>query len=103
MPRKPPVLGGPDFVGPAVIDAALARGDEVTIFHRGQTGTPPCGGRVIHGDRTQSSDLDSLAREQWDVVVDAWSRAPRIVLESATRLAARAARYVHLSPISVYA
>jgi 2'-hydroxyisoflavone reductase len=103
MSRKVLILGGTDFVGPAVVDAALARGDEVTIFHRGQTGTAPDGVRVIHGDRTQSSDLDSLAREQWDVVVDAWSRAPRIVLESATRLAASAARYVYISTISVYA
>jgi nucleoside-diphosphate-sugar epimerase len=103
MSRKVLVLGGTDFVGPALVDAALARGDEVTIFHRGQTGSAPDGVRVIHGDRTQSSDLDALAREQWDVVVDAWSRAPRVVLESAQRLEGSAARYVYISTISVYA
>ena len=31
------LLGGPKFVGFALIEAALARGDEVTTFNRGQT------------------------------------------------------------------
>src|SRR3984885_11177941 len=103
MPRKPPVLGGPDFVGPAVIDAALARGDEVTIFHRGQTGSAPGGVRVIHGDRTNANDLDAVTGEAWDLVVDAWSRAPSVVLTSARALEPHADRYVYISTISVYA
>jgi 2'-hydroxyisoflavone reductase len=102
MPRRVLVLGGTDFVGPAVVDAALAHGDEVTIFHRGQTGAAPAGVRVVHGDRTRSSDLDAVAAEQWDLVVDAWSRAPRVVLESARKLEAGAARYVYVSTVSVY-
>ena len=48
MPRKVLVLGGTDFVGPAIVGAALARGDQVTIFHRGQTGAEPDGVRVVH-------------------------------------------------------
>jgi nucleoside-diphosphate-sugar epimerase len=103
MPRKVLVLGGTDFVGPAVVGAAIARGDEVTIFHRGQTGAAPGGVRVVHGDRTRASDLDAVAREQWDLVVDAWSRAPSVVLASARKLEANAARYVYISTVSVYA
>jgi len=103
MPRRVLVLGGTDFVGPAVVVAALAHGDEVTIFNRGQTGTAPAGVRVVHGDRTRPSDLDAVAAEQWDLVVDAWSRAPRVVLESARKLEARASRYVYISTVSVYA
>lgn len=103
MPRKVLVLGGTDFVGPAVVGAALARGDDVTIFHRGQTGAAPDGVRAIHGDRTSTADLDALTGEQWDVVVDAWSRAPQVVLESARKLEPHAARYVYISTISVYA
>jgi nucleoside-diphosphate-sugar epimerase len=57
MPRKVLVLGGTDFVGPAVVGAALARGDDVTIFHRGQTGSAPKGVRALHGDRTNAADL----------------------------------------------
>jgi 2'-hydroxyisoflavone reductase len=29
------VLGGTQFVGRAVVEAALAAGDDVTLFHRG--------------------------------------------------------------------
>ncbi len=103
MPRKVLVLGGTDFVGPAVVDAARARGDDVTIFHRGQTGSAPDGVRVVHGDRTNAADLDALTSETWDVVVDAWSQAPRVVLSSARALESHAARYVYISTISVYA
>jgi 2'-hydroxyisoflavone reductase len=102
MPRKVLVLGGTDFVGPALVSAALAHGDDVTIFHRGQTGRAPDGVRVVHGDRTNPSDLDAVAGEQWDLVADAWSRAPRVVLESARKLESSAARYVYISTISVY-
>jgi 2'-hydroxyisoflavone reductase len=102
MPRKVLVLGGTDFVGPALVGAALAHGDDVTIFHRGQTGSAPDGVRVVHGDRTVASDLDAVAGEQWDLVADAWSRAPRVVLESAQKLESSAARYVYISTISVY-
>src|ERR1700730_3602973 len=103
MPRKVLVLGGTDFVGPAVVGAALARGDEVTIFHRGQTGSAPDGIRVIHGDRTNPYELGALTREQWDVVVDAWSRAPQVVQSAARALEPHAGRYVYISTISVYA
>ena len=103
MPRKVLVLGGSDFVGPAVVGAALAHGDEVTIFNRGHTGVAPDGVRVVHGDRTNPSDLDVVAAEQWDLVVDAWSSAPKVVLASARKLEAGAARYVYISTVSVYA
>jgi 2'-hydroxyisoflavone reductase len=103
MSRRVLVLGGTDFVGPAVVDAAIGRGDEVTVFHRGQTGSASDGVRVIHGDRTHAADLDAVASEQWDLIVDAWSRAPHVVLESARRLEPRAARYAYISTISVYA
>ena len=102
MPRRVLVLGGTDFVGPAVVGAALAHGDEVTIFHRGRTGSAPDGARVIHGDRTNASELDAVTTEPWDMVVDAWSRAPHVVLESARALEPRTARYVYISTISVY-
>ncbi len=102
MPRKVLVLGGTDFVGPALVDAALARRDEVAVFNRGQTGVEPEGVRVIRGDRTRAADLAALATEQWDLVVDTWPRAPRVVLESAKALRSSANRYVYVSTISVY-
>ncbi|MFF0898188.1 NAD-dependent epimerase/dehydratase family protein, partial [Streptomyces sp. NPDC003278] len=35
------VLGGTEFVGRTVVEAALARGWEVTVFHRGRHAPPP--------------------------------------------------------------
>ncbi len=96
------MLGGTDFVGPAVVEAALARGDDVTVFHRGRTGAAPPGAREVLGDRTNAPDLEALAAQEWDVVVDTWPRAPRVVLAAARALQGSAERYVYISSVSVY-
>ncbi|WP_174266522.1 NAD-dependent epimerase/dehydratase family protein [Streptomyces sp. 1-11] len=98
------VLGGTEFVGRTVVEAALARGWEVTVFHRGRH-APPQGVRSLHGDRTAPGGLDTLAGDDgsWDAVVDTWSAAPRAVLEAARLLRGRAGRYAYVSSRSVYA
>jgi nucleoside-diphosphate-sugar epimerase len=95
------MLGGTGFVGPAVVDEARARGWEVTVFNRGSVKPPP-GVTALRGDRTADGGLDALADGVWDLVVDAWSGAPRAVLDAASLLAGRAARYVYVSSRSVY-
>jgi nucleoside-diphosphate-sugar epimerase len=95
------VLGGTGFVGRAVVDEALARGDEVTTLNRGHRSAQPGTTRVV-GDRLAEGGLDDLAGE-WDVVVDTWSAAPYAVRDAATRLTERAQRYVYVSSRSVYA
>jgi 2'-hydroxyisoflavone reductase len=97
-------LGGTEFVGRAVVEAALARGWDVTVFHRGRH-EPPAGVRSLHGDRTAPDGLAALAGtdEEWDVVVDTWSAAPRVVRDAARLLAHRTRRYVYVSSSSVYA
>ncbi|WP_202528752.1 NAD-dependent epimerase/dehydratase family protein [Streptomyces sp. SID486] len=98
------VLGGTEFVGRAVVEAALGRGWEVTVFHRGRHRPPP-GVRSLHGDRTAPGGLAALAADggAWDAVVDTWSAAPRAVHEAARLLSGRAGRYVYVSSRSVYA
>ncbi|WP_406341416.1 NAD-dependent epimerase/dehydratase family protein [Streptomyces sp. NBC_00648] len=97
------ILGGTEFVGRAVAEAALARGHEVTVFHRGRH-EPPAGVRTLLGDRTAEGGLAALTDGQWDVVVDTWSGAPSVVRDAARLLAqGRAARYVYVSSRSVYA
>ncbi|MGX1130206.1 2'-hydroxyisoflavone reductase [Streptomyces glaucescens] len=95
------VLGGTEFVGRAVVDAALDRGWEVTVFHRGRHAAPD-GVRALHGDRTAPDGLAALADGEWDAVVDTWSAAPRAVRDAARLLRGRAARYVYVSSCSVY-
>lgn len=100
------VLGGTEFAGRAVAEAAVRRGWEVTVFHRGRH-EPPAGVRSLLGDRTAPDGLAALAgaaaEGDWDVVVDTWSAAPRPVLDAARLLADRAARHVYVSSCSVYA
>ncbi len=96
------VLGGTWFVGRAVVDDAVARGWQVTVFNRGLSGAPPDGVAALRGDRTVAADLDVLAGREWDVVVDTWSGAARAVADSARRLADSVAHYVYVSSRSVY-
>lgn len=101
------MLGGTQFVGRAVTEAALARGWEVTVFHRGHHAPPP-GAAELLGDRTAAGGLAALAGEPadggpaWDLVVDTWSGAPSAVRDAARLLADRAARYTYVSSRSVY-
>ncbi|MEU2994526.1 NAD-dependent epimerase/dehydratase family protein [Streptomyces griseoincarnatus] len=97
------LLGGTEFVGRAVAEAALARGWEVTVFHRGRHEAPP-GTRELLGDRTEVDGLAALDEDPgtWDAVVDTWSSAPRAVRDAARLLRDRAGRYVYVSSCSVY-
>ncbi|MET9365148.1 NAD-dependent epimerase/dehydratase family protein [Streptomyces sp. NPDC006632] len=95
------MLGGTEFVGRAVTEAALARGHEVTVFHRGRN-EPPAGVASLYGDRTAAEGLAALRDGEWDVVVDTWSGAPVAVRDAARLLAGRVERYVYVSSRSVY-
>ncbi|MER5181446.1 NAD-dependent epimerase/dehydratase family protein [Streptomyces sp. NPDC002896] len=96
------LLGGTEFAGRAVAEAALTRGWEVTVFNRGRH-APPAGARALRGDRTAPGGLAALADGEWDVVVDTWSAAPSVVRDTAALLADRAGGYVYVSSCSVYA
>jgi nucleoside-diphosphate-sugar epimerase len=96
------LLGGPRFVGRALIEAALERGHEVTTFNRGQT-SPELFPEVekLHGDR--HGDLEALRGRTWDAVFDTSAYVPQVVRSAAALLADAAERYVFVSSISVYA
>ncbi|MDQ3894433.1 MAG: SDR family oxidoreductase [Actinomycetota bacterium] len=95
------VLGGTLFLGRAVVEAALARGDEVTIYTRGQT-NPHLFPEVerLRGDRER--DLSPLRGRTWDALVDTSGYVPRVVRASAEALADSGAHYTFVSSISVY-
>ncbi|MDH2389225.1 NAD-dependent epimerase/dehydratase family protein [Streptomyces sp. HNM0663] len=96
------LLGGTDFGGRAIAEAARDRGWEVTVFHRGEHPPPP-GVAVLHGDRTAPDGLAALAAGEWDAAVDTWTSAPRVVRDAARLLAGRVGRYAFVSSRSVYA
>src|SRR5690349_10594367 len=95
------ILGGTVFLGPALVEAARARGHTVTLFNRGKT-HPELFPDVekLHGDR--DGKLDALRGRKWDAVVDTSGYVPRIVSMSAELLAPNVGRYVFISSISVY-
>ena len=95
------VLGGTQFVGRAFVEAALAAGDEPTLFHRGRTnpGAFPDLEHII-GDR--DGGLDALDGRTWDACLDVSGYVPRLVDDAANALHGTVERYVFVSTISVY-
>jgi len=93
------VLGGTLFVGRHVVYAALTRGHEVTLFHRGRT-NPGLFPELEHvlGDREES--IAALAGRSFDAVVDPSGYVPRVVHAAAEAIAADL--YLFVSSISVY-
>lgn len=96
------IIGGTRFLGRHLVEAALARGHEVTLFNRGIT-NPNLFPQVeaVYGDREH--DLDKLSGRSWDTVIDVAGYVPRIVRLSAEVLEPNVSRYVFISSLSVYA
>jgi nucleoside-diphosphate-sugar epimerase len=103
------VIGGTLFIGRALVDQLLARGDDVVIMHRG-TGTP-FGTRVgeIQCDRNDVAAVRAaLKNSTFDVVYDNvydWQRGTTAQQVSAAAAAAASdgrCRYVFTSSMAVY-
>ena len=109
------VLGGTQFSGLHLVRAAVARGDDVTVVHRGKhdAGLPGAVRRII-GDRDPAKaggeTPDALAKigelidagERWDAVVDMCGYVPRVVGASCGLLKDATERYLFVSTVSVY-
>ncbi len=102
------VIGGTLFMGRALVDQLLERGDEVVIMHRGR-GTP-FGSRVgeILCDRNATTAVQAaLEGTRFDVVYDNvydWERGTTAeqVVASAKAAATGLRRYVFTSSVAVY-
>ena len=94
------ILGGTIFVGRHIAAEAIARGHEVTLFHRGRHNVDifPQTERIL-GDR--DGDLQLLHGRAWDAVIDTCGYLPRLVRAAVEQLDA-ARRYVFISSASVY-
>jgi 2'-hydroxyisoflavone reductase len=96
------ILGGTIFVGRALVEAALAGGHRLTLFHRGRS-NPGLFPQVEHILGERDGDLAALAGRRWDAVIDTCGYLPRLVRSSARRLAGSVGQYTFISSISVYA
>jgi nucleoside-diphosphate-sugar epimerase len=66
------VLGGTGFVGPFIVKQLVDRGDDVTLFHRGQREPQLTdGAEHVHGEFEQLPEyVAALSRRRPDVVID---------------------------------
>lgn len=96
------IIGGTVFLGRHVVEAALARGHQVTLFNRGRS-SPDLYPEVekLRGDRDQ--DLSALEGRSWDSVIDTCGYLPSSVRASAHMLAGGVGHYAFVSTIGVYA
>ncbi len=94
-------IGGTRFVGRHLVAAAVARGHQVTVLHRGLAcpGVPDV--EHLHADR--DADLGVLSGREWDVTVDVCAYSPQQVTALAEALGDRAGRYALISTVSVHA
>ena len=98
------ILGGTVFLGRAATDAALAKGHQVTHFHRGKSSPGDPRVETLHGDRTDAASLRAaIGDRSWDAVIDTSGYMPQVVRLSVDALAARVKRYLFVSTVSVYA
>ena len=95
------VIGGTKFLGRYVIESALARGHEVTMFNRGVR-DPTLFPEIerLRGDRNR--DLSALEGRSWDAVIDTCGYTPGMVSRSASLLADAVGHYTFVSSLSVY-
>jgi 2'-hydroxyisoflavone reductase len=95
------ILGGPQFLGRATIEAALAAGHTITLFNRGQT-QPDLYPQVekLRGDR--DGNLNALKGKNWDAVIDHSGFFPRVVRQSAELLADHVGHYIFISSFAAY-
>ncbi len=94
-------VGGTRFVGRAMVEAAVARGHEVTVLHRGRTNDPALDA-VEHLLADRNGDLSLLAGREFDATVDVCAYVPRHVRTLAEALDGRGGHHVIVSSVSAY-
>jgi 2'-hydroxyisoflavone reductase len=105
-PKKILVLGGTSFLGPAVVEAAVVAGHDVTLFNRGITnpGLFPTLEK-LRGFRSADradENFTALGRRRWDVVIDVWPFEPALAESAASLLRDRTTHYLYVSSIAAY-
>ncbi|MFI5806730.1 NAD-dependent epimerase/dehydratase family protein [Streptomyces sp. NPDC051561] len=97
-------IGGSVFLGRALVDEALRRKHEVTLFNRGRSGPRPAGVEAVVGDCEDEDALRALVEgRSWDWVIDTCGFEPRTVRRSVQALIGHADAYAFVSSFHAYA
>jgi nucleoside-diphosphate-sugar epimerase len=96
------IVGGNGYIGSLLRERLLRHGHSILVFDRRAPvlGGPPFDFFV--GDRDNPRDLTTVAREDYDAVVDLVAYRPSQSRLLAAHLSGRTGRLLHLSSIAVY-
>ncbi|MBL8768886.1 MAG: epimerase, partial [Planctomycetes bacterium] len=100
------VFGGTNFTGPAIVDAARARGFEVTLFTRGKTNAdlfPELEHLIGDRDPDVGDGLKALEGRSFDAVIDTSGHVPRHMKASCSLLKDKVGAYAFVSSMNAYA
>ena len=99
------VLGGSNFLGPAIVNAFINKGHNVCLFNRGITNPhlfPEL--KKIRGDREKGVQgyIELEENGHWDLVIDVWPDNPNLVRDAIAVLKERTDHYMFVSSVAVY-
>ncbi|MGL4231445.1 MAG: NAD-dependent epimerase/dehydratase family protein [Casimicrobium sp.] len=95
------ILGGTQFLGRHIVDVALAKRHEITLFNRGQRNTdlfPHV--EKLRGDR--NGDMSALKHRAFDCVIDCCGYTPEQMRRTADALGVNVPHYIFISSVSAY-
>jgi len=96
------IIGGTGFVGRILTENLINSGNVPVIFNRGKRNPqifPEL--RKIKGDR-ETDDINQIAGEDWDVVVDFSGQQPDNIDHVTELLKGKTGRYIFVSSVSAY-
>jgi 2'-hydroxyisoflavone reductase len=94
------IIGGTRFVGRHLVNEALRRGHELTLFNRGKNASIFPNVEQLHGDRDK--DVSSLKAKPFDAVIDTCGYIPRH-MQMVADVLPDVPHFIFISTISVYA
>lgn len=98
------IVGGTQFVGRAIAEAALGNGHDVTLLHRGKNEADfSAGSAVEHIHMDRNADLSALDGHIFDATIDVCAYVPRQVDSLAEALDGHGGHHVLISTMSVFA
>jgi nucleoside-diphosphate-sugar epimerase len=98
------VIGGTGNISREIVRGLLERGNEVTIYNRGQhRDPPPAGARVVHGDRRERETFESTVRALApEAVIDMISYSPEDAASAVRACSGQVCHFIHCSTVMTY-